>query len=202
MPTCSQSVPATLWQRILLAQRPPRDEAISPRPVGSDAQAQRTLGEFEGFFARFAPQITGYLCRMVNDEQAAFDLCQETFFRAWQHFANLRQRPEARAWLYRVATNLASHHHRQRVAHPLDPLDDSLPGASDPGRHVVERMHVAQVLQTLTPKQRSALILHEVQGLSCDEIGQILQMSRDAVKMVLFRAREQFRMHYLREEDA
>src|SRR5262249_41353606 len=143
----------------------------------------------------------GYLCRMTDDEQSAFDLCQETFVRAWQHFAQLRDRPEARAWLYRVATNLAAHQQHQRAAHPQEPLDEAWLGASDPGRHIVERERVAQVLRLLTPKQRSTLVLHEVQGFTCDEIGAILQMSRDAVKMALFRAREQFRIHYLREEE-
>ena len=52
---------------------------------------------------------------------------------------------------------------------------------------------------TLTPKQRGALILHEVHGLSCDEVGQLLHLSRDAVKMAIWRGREQFRKAYLSE---
>lgn len=199
----SPSVPVALWQRFLLPQISPGDDKPlqDQQARARDARLHQNLHDFEAFFARFARQITGYLWRMTSDEQTASDLCQETFFRAWQHFDQLRDRPEARGWLYRVATNLAAHHHRQLAAHPVEPLDAAMLGASDPGRRVAESERVLQVLQDLTPKQRSALVLHEVQGLSCDEIGQILQMSRDAVKMALFRAREQFRIRYLHEED-
>jgi RNA polymerase sigma-70 factor, ECF subfamily len=55
-------------------------------------------------------------------------------------------------------------------------------------------------LLTLSPRQRSILVLHEVYDLTCDEIGHILGISRDAVKMSLWRAREAFRATYLQED--
>ena len=57
-----------------------------------------------------------------------------------------------------------------------------------------------QTLLQLPIRQRAALILREVIGLSCAEIGDLLNISRDAVKMALWRAREQFRARYLGEE--
>jgi RNA polymerase sigma-70 factor (ECF subfamily) len=189
------------WRRFWLAQAARDDAGATAGQAAGHLAARRDARDFEAFFTRFAPQITGYLCRALGDEQAAFDLCQETFFRAWRHFAGLRDRPEARAWLYRVASRLAGEHQRERARHPQTRLADDLLGASDPGRGVAERERVTLALGALTPKQRDALVLHEAQGFSCDEIGIILHMSRAAVKMALFRAREQFRRHYLREED-
>lgn len=90
---------------------------------------------------------------------------------------------------------------RQRSHHPEVALGALHPGQSDPGRHVAEHDLITQTLQSLTEKQRSALLLHEVQGFSCDEIGQLLSMSPDAVKMALFRAREQFRRTYQQAEE-
>ena len=62
--------------------------------------------------------------------------------------------------------------------------------------HFVESDLVTQTLLGLSPKQRSALVLREIYGLSCEEVGQMLGMTREAVKMALWRAREQFRRRY------
>jgi RNA polymerase sigma-70 factor, ECF subfamily len=173
----------------------------SPHSESENDAIAATTEQFEAFFRQHERQITGYLCRMVGDEQIAHDLCQETFVRAWQHFAQLRESAYAKAWLYRVSTNLALRYCEQRQAHPICSIDDMLPGDSDPGRGIAERDRVQHVLMQLTVKQRSALILHEVHGFSCDEIGNLLHLSRDAVKMALWRAREQFRTAYLHEEE-
>jgi RNA polymerase sigma-70 factor, ECF subfamily len=155
---------------------------------------------FEAFFWRFERQIIGYLCRMTGDEQSALDLSQETFLRAWQHFDTLTTPAQSHSWLFRVATNLALNHLQRRSARPMVALSETEPGKSDPGRRIVENDLIQATLRRLTPKQRSALLLHEVQGHSCDEIGAMLGMSRDAVKMALRRGRQEFRRHYLREE--
>ena len=52
-------------------------------------------------------------------------------------------------------------------------------------------------MSKLSPKHRMALVLKEYQGMSCDEIGDVMGASRSAVKSLLFRAREEFRQVYL-----
>jgi RNA polymerase sigma-70 factor (ECF subfamily) len=160
---------------------------------------------FEAFFLRYDRQITSYLWRMTGDEQTASELAQETFLRAWQHFEVIRQYDQPVAWLFRVATNLARQYHRRRtapvgMATALDAEND--PAGSDPTLHFVEQDLVRQTLLQLPIHQRAALILREVYGLSCAEIADLLGMSPSAVKMALWRAREQFRVRYLREEEA
>jgi Sigma-70 region 2 len=74
--------------------------------------AQTTLDEFEGFFRMRETRLSAYLWRMTSDRQSASDLCQETFLRAW---------------LFRVATNLALQLTRRKKA-PVGaagPLDDA-----------------------------------------------------------------------------
>jgi RNA polymerase sigma-70 factor (ECF subfamily) len=56
---------------------------------------------------------------------------------------------------------------------------------------------VQVVLNKLTAKHRTALVLKEYQGMSCDEIGEVMGLTRSAVKSLLFRAREEFRHVYL-----
>ena len=80
----------------------------------------------------------------------------------------------------------------------LDEDDD--PAGSDHSTRFAEQDIVRQTLLQLPIRQRATLILREVYGLSCAEIGDLLHISRDAVKMALWRAREQFRARYLGEE--
>lgn len=103
-----------------------------------------------------------------------------------------------RAWLYRVATNLALNHLQQRNARAHVALDEAWPDGHDIEQRMSEHDLVQQVLQRLTPKQRGVLLLYEVHGLSGDEIGSLLNMSRTAIKGALWRAREAFRLEYLR----
>jgi RNA polymerase sigma-70 factor (ECF subfamily) len=158
---------------------------------------------FEAFFRRFERDIFGYLCRITGEEQSAYDLSQETFLRAWQHFAQICTYDRPRAWLFRVATNLALNYLRGRPSEvDIAGIGDESghPATSDPSWRLAERDLVRQTLLELAPRQRAGLILREVYGLSCEEVAQTLGVSRDAAKMLLCRAREQFRERYGRKE--
>jgi RNA polymerase sigma-70 factor, ECF subfamily len=155
---------------------------------------------FDSFVQQYERQILNYLWRMIGDEDAAYDLTQEAFLRAWTHFSRVRNYAEPRAWLFRVATNLALNYRQQRAtaSKKLSPLDEEKDlSASDPGRTIVENDLVHEVLLALPAKRRAALVLREVYGLSAEEIGQIMGISRDAMKMLLSRTREQFRNLYI-----
>jgi RNA polymerase sigma-70 factor (ECF subfamily) len=161
---------------------------------------------FESFVRRFERQTLNYLWRMTGDEQSAYDLTQEVFLRAWRHFDAICQYEQPRAWLFRVATNLALSHNssRKRQAPPLSvigALSDDMPDSSDPARHFAESEAVRQILLRLPPRRRAALVLREVYGLSTAEVGAALGMSETAVRMAISRAREQFRTLYHEEED-
>ncbi len=119
-------------------------------------------------------QILNYLWRMTGDEQTAYDLTQEVFLRAWQHYATVSRYEQPRAWLFRVATNLALSAKATRARRGKTTLEasgellegDSAPGTSDIARRIVERDAVRAVLLQLPPKRRAALVLREVYGLS------------------------------------
>ncbi len=188
----------------LMARDRLRNGQSGPTPGNDRAASGDQRGEFEAFFLRYDRQITSYLWRMTGDEQLASELAQETFLRAWQHFAEISQYEQPLSWLFHVATNLALQQRRRRAA-PVGAatsLDvDTDPASSDPSVHFVEQDLVRQTLLQLPIQQRAALVLREVYGMSCAEVGNLLNCSRDAVKMALFRAREQFRRHYLRAEE-
>ncbi len=198
----------SLWRWLgecwLAVVKPPQRAADGEPPHAGAAALYAQNAEFEEFFLRYDRQITNYLWRMTGNEQTASELAQETFLRAWQHFDAISHYEQPLAWLFKVATNLARQLHRRQIAPvgmatALD--DESDPAGSDPTLHIVEQDLVRQILLQLSFQQRAVLILREVHGLSCPEIGTLLGMSHSAVKMALWRAREQFRLRYLREDE-
>ena len=161
--------------------------------------------EFEAFFRQHERAVYTCLWRLTGEPQLARDLTQETFVRAWRHFERVRGYEQPLTWLLRVATNLARTSHRRHSDRPLSTetlTDADEPARSDPAQRLAERDAVERTLLALTPNQRAALTLREVYGFSCAEIGAMLGLSRDAVKMALLRGREGFRRHYLGREAA
>lgn len=160
------------------------------------------LENFEAFYQRNHLSIFAYLWRMCGEEQAARDLTQETFLRAWEHFPKISNYDRPESWLFRVATHFALNHLRQRNSHArlLASQADNLGTVSDNGvEQVVERDVILQTLHKLPPRNRAALVLHSVYGLSCAELATALGTSQGAAKLLLWRGREQFRRCYVQE---
>jgi RNA polymerase sigma-70 factor, ECF subfamily len=182
----------------------PEDQAATsprgaaPGPVSSVA--------FEPFFREHERAVYACLWRLTGDAQTARDLTQETFLRAWRRFEQARAYERPLAWLLRIATNLAITSFQRestRRAVSTDALGwEDTPARSDPMRGLAERDLVQRTLLELPANQRAALVLREVYGFSCEEIGSMLGLSRDAVKMALFRGREGFRRRYLGKAEA
>jgi RNA polymerase sigma factor (sigma-70 family) len=162
-----------------------------------------TVEDFEQFFLRCEGQITGYLRRIVGDDGAANDLCQETFMRAWQHFAEISGYARPETWLFRVASNLALNHLRRQgspiaAAEPIN--DESVPYGGDMANQLAESEQVRQTLLELPPRARALLVLREVYGLTLDEAAHALHLSPAAAKKMLYRARVAFRRSYTQKE--
>lgn len=178
----------------------PPEQSSPGAPAG---HAAHTLPDFETFFRRHEREIFGYLWRMTGNEQAAYDLSQEAFVRAWQHFDRIAGYERPGAWLFRVATNLALTYQR-RAAAPVGAaqafstgLD---PAVSDPAWRLAESDAVRATLLALPPQQRAALVLREVYGFSCAEVAEMLGTTLAAAKMTLSRGRDAFRARYTRQE--
>ena len=75
--------------------------------VGGQKDQDISTADFDAFFARHEHALYGYLRRLLPSDEVAVEIAQETFFRAWIHFAKIQHYDRPHAWLYRVATNLA-----------------------------------------------------------------------------------------------
>jgi RNA polymerase sigma-70 factor (ECF subfamily) len=146
---------------------------------------------------------------MTGDEQAAYDLAQETFLRAWRHFDRVRDYERPGGWLFRVATHLALNHLRGRTTSlgkalsldtPISPdVVTSFAASPDHAASVADADTVRRTLRAISPRHRAALVLREVYGLSCAEVAVALGVSPGAVKTLLWRARDEFRSRYAEE---
>jgi RNA polymerase sigma-70 factor (ECF subfamily) len=158
---------------------------------------------FEDFIAGRESDVFGYLWRLTGDEQTAYDLCQETFLRAWQQFEKIRHYEQPGAWLFRVATNLALNAIERRATasgHVVPLREDIQPATNDPAGRIASLELIHQTLLRLPARERAALVLREVEGFSMDEIARALDVSANSVRMLLSRARAHFRQRYDRDD--
>src|ERR1051326_2155139 len=149
----------------MLARVGPRSVPGPAQPGTKEALRVQRQEPFEEFVHQHERALLNYLWHLLGNEQSAYDLTQEAFVRAWQRFGQISHYEQPRAWLFRVATNLAVNY-RQRQAHPVGAAV-SLEGRRDPASgdlasRVAERELVRQLLQRLPPKRRAALVLREV----------------------------------------
>lgn len=166
---------------------------------------------FEAIFSRYQQQIYNYVLRIMGNAEEAYDLTQDTFIRAYVALPRTSPDLNLTAWLFRIATNACRDQLRRRKVvrwQPLEVVAGLLqfedPSSYTPEREAIRREQseaVQKVLSRLSPDHRLCLVLKEYQGLSCDEIGQIMGKSRSAVKSLLFRAREEFRVVHRQMEN-
>ena len=131
------------------------------------------------------------------------DLTQEAFLAAYRALPAFRGDSAFYTWLYRIAINAAKRHHAQRgrlklVQSPDDdegtfgtepaPSDDATPESLLASRQLARELDEA--VESLAEEQRRALLLREVDGLSYDEIGDLMSCPPGTVRSRIFRARE------------
>jgi RNA polymerase sigma-70 factor (ECF subfamily) len=172
----------------------------------SDAQlVARSLAQDQAAFGqlidRHASAIVNLSYRMVGNRAEAEDLAQETFLAAYRALSTFRADSKFSTWLYRIATNKCKDW--LRVKRPgqgqydLD-ADESLDLYVTEDRTpevLLSRQQVAQELeqaiQRLPPLYREAFVLKHVEGLSYEEMEDILGVSGDTLKMRVYKGRVQ-----------
>jgi RNA polymerase sigma-70 factor, ECF subfamily len=164
------------------------------RPMARDDDQ----AHFEALYAAYQQPILSYLYRLVGDAARAEEMCQEVFARAYRARRSMDRVQNVRAWLYRIATNAARDQLRRRRLLSWLPLFDEDPAllVESPEPAALETHAVQQALLKLSPDLRVPLVLYSCQELSTQEIADALNISRDAVKQRLVRARLRFKELY------
>jgi RNA polymerase sigma-70 factor (ECF subfamily) len=144
------------------------------------------------------------LCRyMLENPQDAEDAAQDTFVKAFQGLKSFTPSSSLYTWLYRIAVNTCLDHKRKFSLHslffPKDTEDhiDSFPSPAPSPEAAYAAKQSMQALQValnrLSTKLRVVILLNELEGLSYEQIAEVLDVSVGTVKSRISRAREELR---------
>ena len=142
---------------------------------------------------RYRQRLFAYSRQMLGgSRQDAEDALQDVFLRAYSSLRSNDRPVSLRAWLYRVAHNRCIDHLRRPTPPAADLFDTSRKPLHDPMDELVRREDLRQLVadvRRLPDQQRSALLMREMDGMSYAELAEALDVSLQAVKSLLVRAR-------------
>jgi RNA polymerase sigma-70 factor (ECF subfamily) len=143
----------------------------------------------ERLFAQHHQQLFRYLCRAVGQTEVARDLTQDVFLRVSRGSVPDATTTQLKAWLFRIARNLAIDHHRRRTLRPeAQEMRESGRSASQHTTVIVN-----EALASLADLDRDVFLMREVGGLRYDEIAAACDLTHAAVRDRLHRARTHLR---------
>lgn len=179
----------------LLAARPGIGGLVENSDLVQRARAGDPIA-FERLFEEYHAPVLNYLHRMVGDRLVAEDLAQDAFIKAYRALPGTRPDLAFKAWLYRIATNTAiSHLRRKKIVSWVPFLTDPASDESVEG-HVTRRHDIEAALRKLPSHYAAILLLRHYQGLSLAETAAALDITENAAKLRLFRARKAFATAY------
>jgi RNA polymerase sigma-70 factor (ECF subfamily) len=180
---------------------PQSDGTLVRASQGGDREA------FRGLVDRYFRRILAVAMGMVRNREDALDVAQETFIKAYENLATFKGGSTFYTWLYRIAVNLCIDFQRRAMRSAkvcveatdtsgndtrVAELHNDSQGA-DPFERLKDRelgAHVRAALDELTPEHRAVILLREVEGLSYEEISQVMQCAKGTVMSRLHYARK------------
>ena len=164
-----------------------------------------TAGGFEEIHASYRPRIVRYLTRLVGPD-AAEDLTQEVFVRVSRGLPDFKGAAKLSTWIYRIATNVATDRlrsksfqqarsdkaipHREGSVQDADALpDDKNPSVEKQLMRDQMSSCVHDYMNALPENYRAVVILSDIEGLTNQEIAEVLDVTLDTVKIRLHRGR-------------
>lgn len=169
---------------------PLSDDALLVLYAKGDSDAARLLT------ARHLPRVLRYAARLLSDRAEAEDMAQEAMLRLWRVAPDWRAgEAQVSSWLYRVVTNLCTDRQRSARRRRAEALDD-VPEPPDPSASAEAEMMARararaldQALATLPDRQRQAVVLRHIEGMTNPEIAAILEIGVEAVESLTARGK-------------
>src|SRR5437870_10782775 len=179
-------------------------EMIDPVDEMVQSGADESLERQTRFVSDNLRRVFVQIYRIVDNVADAQDPTQETFIKALQRQDQLKDELKAAHWLSRIATNTALDFLRRhgRVVHcELEPALET--HGDSPEQLVLRAEHheyLADGLRLLSPRERAALLLRDVEGLPAEEVAQRLDCSKATVRSHIANARTKFRRYMERRK--
>jgi RNA polymerase sigma-70 factor (ECF subfamily) len=172
------------------------------------ARAQRgDRDAFADLMVRYGSTVLSMTWRIVGDRALAEDAAQETFLAAFRALPRFRAESRFSTWLYRIAVNkcrdlLRARASRRETSDAVEgDADDTRSGPA--GRSVQHRTpeellldrqrakHISEAIDQLQPIYREAFVLRHVEGLSYEEMSEVLEVDGGTLRMRVYKARQE-----------
>ncbi|MCX5673148.1 MAG: sigma-70 family RNA polymerase sigma factor [Planctomycetota bacterium] len=175
-----------------------REAALVERLRKGDGRALDEL------FRRHRDTAYGIAYRLVGSREDALDVVQEAFIHVMRGVQTFRGQSSFRTWLYRIVTHAALDYRRWRSLRTSETLDAEAmvePTASGPSQRTPQeeaaardlRQAIDKALMNISEKNRAALVLFAIEGMSYKEIADVLSISVGTVMSRIFNARQRLR---------
>lgn len=190
----------------------PSAAAIDERQIVRRAQ-KGDKAAFELLVERHQHRVFAVARGIVKRQEDAEDVAQQVFVKAYFSLKRFDQRAAFSTWLYKITVNECWDLLRKRKARPLvyesdfndeqssqfSAIERESAGGPDTSERLAMRQRLNNMLDQLEPRDRSMLVLKEVEGFSVEEIAELLGLNANTVKVRLFRARRRI-VEYARRE--
>jgi RNA polymerase sigma factor (sigma-70 family) len=164
------------------------DEALLVLYANGDPWAARALT------LRLTPRLLGFAALMLADRTEAEDVTQEAMLRLWRMAPDWRQgEAKVATWLYRVASNLCLDRLRKSRPRGLEEVaepEDAAPGAVARLIEADRMLALDRALAALPDRQRQAVVLRHIEGLTNPEIAAVMDIGVEAVESLVARGKK------------
>lgn len=158
---------------------------------------------FEDIMIRCQRRVLSTAWRMLGNEEDARDAAQDTFFRLYKYLKSYRATEDFDGWLYKIVINACRDMMRKRARSATSQVPErdlasleTIASADDVEAIAIEsqqRRIITQALDSLSKKEREALVLRDLEGLSTEEVARILGSSESTVRSQISSARSKIK---------
>lgn len=159
------------------------------------------MDAFEETYIVNRQAIYNYFLRVAGSSDLAEELTQDTFLRAFRFYSGFRGEAKARTWLARIAVNVWNSYCKRNRASIIDANTEFVPDCLDQIGARTEQLQIEQVFALLTEKERTIIVLRDINGFSYEEIASVMNINVGQVRIGLHRARKKFRTVYTSLEE-
>jgi RNA polymerase sigma-70 factor, ECF subfamily len=171
--------------------------------IGSLDREDTRKEQFVSLVNGIRTELYNFALRLTGSKEEAEDLLQESYFKAYKYFHQLREQTKFKEWIFQITANQFKNFLRKKKKENTFYQDDSENAFNEP-----EKIHknpdemflqkdrstvVRDALEMISPKMRCVLILFEIEGYSIEEVSETLGISRGTVKSRLHYARRKLR---------
>ena len=165
---------------------------------------------FKDLVEKYQRKVYSICYGMLKDSESSMDVSQEVFIKVYRYIGKFNRESSFYTWLYRITVNMCIDHIRKNSRVKRVEYDDRIShdGEAEGEEHIMPsklgihpdkvygrkelRQKMLEALESLTEKHRTILILREVEGLSYEEMADVLNISKGTVMSRLYHARRYF----------